>query len=229
MPASKQAAARKELDLLVRSGLGIEPIAPTLARLLRELVGAEGCFIGWFDELGAPAGFFHDSAPVTGQELFLINSQLFVGPDELNIFWLTRNGGPNVGNMINPGKAFFKSNTFNLLLKACQHHHGLDLRVLVDGVIQMVVGMFRHQSQPFFEEDAHRLNSLSPALQLAVIKINQVGNKKKITQHPGGLGGMKSCGDPGEAGYMLDSADALRINLVDGQAPALLRLAKHFD
>lgn len=229
MPASKQAAARKELDLLVQTGLGVEPIAPALARLLRELVGAEGCFIGWFDEQGAPAGFFHDSAPIAAEELFLNNSQLFVGPDELNIFWLTRNGGSNVGNMMNPGKAFFKSNTFNLLFKACHHHHGLDLRVLVLGVIRLAIGLFRHQPQPFSEEDAYRLELLSPALRLAVVKSTQLGSDSKITQHASGLGYMSSFGDPGEAGYMLVSADALRINMVDEQATALLRLAKHFD
>ena len=229
MPALKQAAARKELDLLVRAGLGIEPIAPALARLLRELIGAEGCFIGWFDELGTPAGFFHDSAPVSAQDLFLNNSQLFIGPDELNIFWLTRNGGLTVGNMMNPGKAFFKSNTFNLLFKACQHHHGLDLRVLVHGVIRVGVGLFRHQPQPFSEEDAHRLNSLSPALQLAVVKSTQSVGKGKPIQYTGGLESRSRLENPSAAGHIIVSADALRINMADEQAMVLLRLAKHFD
>ena len=224
-----QAAARKELDLLVRTGLGVEPIAPALARLLRELVGAEGCFIGWFDELGTPAGFFHDSAPASAEDLFLNNSQLFVGPDELNIFWLTSNGGRHVGNMMNPGKAFYRSNTFNLLFKACQHHHGLDLRILVHGVIQLAVGLFRHQPQPFTEEDAYRLDSLSPALQLAVVKLTQVIGEGKATQYRGGVNSMNDYGNPSEAGYMLISADTMRIDMVDEQAMVLLRLAKHFD
>ena len=229
MPALKQATARRELDLLVRVGLGIEPIAPALARLLRELIGAEGCFIGWFDELGTPAGFFHDSAPVSAQDLFLNNSQLFVGPDELNIFWLTRNGGLTVGNMMNPGKAFFKSNTFNLLFKACHHYHGLDLRVLVHGVIRVVVGLFRHQPQPFSEEDAYRLNLLLPALQLAVVKSTQSVGKVNPMQYTGGLGSLSRLADPSAAGHMMISADALCVNMADEQATVLLRLAKHFD
>lgn len=101
MPTVMQAAAHKELDLLVRTGLGIEPMAPPLADVLRRLVGAEGCFIGWFDKHGAPEGFFHDSAPVALQELFLNNYQeLFVGPHELTIFWLVTNQGRSVGNML---------------------------------------------------------------------------------------------------------------------------------
>ena len=54
MPTATYAGVRKELDLLVRPGLGIEPVVPELARIVRCLVGAEGCFIGWFDRHGAP-------------------------------------------------------------------------------------------------------------------------------------------------------------------------------
>ena len=214
-----QTAARKELDLLVRTGLGIEPLAPALARLLRNLIGAEGCFIGWFDALGVPAGFFHDSAPASAEDLFLNNPSLFVGPNELNIFWLTRNQGPNVGNMMNPGKAFFRSNTFNLLFKACHHHHGLDLRVEFNGVIRIAFGLFRTEAQPFSEEDALRLQSLIPALQMAVVKTSDAAQ-------PGSI--YRGTGDMAEAGHLLVSADGARINMISEHAARLLRIAKLF-
>ena len=171
MPTVMQAAAHKELDLLVRTGLGIEPMAPPLADVLRRLVGAEGCFIGWFDKHGAPEGFFHDSAPVALQELFLNNYQeLFVGPHELTIFWLVTNQGRSVGNMLTADKAFFRSNTYNLLFKPCHHRFGLDLKIDVNGVTRMVIELFRQQANPFSKDDAKRLYGLTPALQMAVAK-----------------------------------------------------------
>ena len=214
MPTLTHAAARKELDLLVRTGLGIAPIAPALASVIRRLVGAEGCFIGWFDEHGAPEGFFHDSAPVSAQELFLNNTHLFVGLNEFNIFWIASYKGLAVGNMLNPGKAFFNSNTFNLLFKACHHHFGLDLRVDVNGVTRMVAGLFRTKAQPFSDDDAHRLHSLTPALQTAVAKTPGTVNLNSAR---------------GETGHLLVSADGARVSMINEQAAGLLRLAKLFD
>ena len=219
MPIPLAAVARKELDLLVRTGLGIEPIAPALARILRSLIGAEGCFICWFDDYGAPSGFFHDSAPVDAQELFLNNSQLFIGPNELNVFWLTRNMGPLVGNMMNPGKAFFKSNTFNLLFKACHHHHGLDLRVEIDGVIRLAIGLFRAEAQRFSESDAHRLQSYLPTLQMAAIKGPSPPGLSRI-QH--------EATDSMGPGHLVVSPDGTQITMISEQAVKLLRLAKQF-
>ena len=223
MPTTVQAAAHKELDLLVRTGLGVEPMAPALACILRQLVGAEGCFIGWFDKHGAPEGFFHDSAPVASQELFLNNYQeLFVGPHELTIFWLVTNQGRPVGNMLTADKAFFKSNTYNLLFKPCHHHFGLDLKIDVNGVTRMVIELFREQANPFSEDDAKRLYGITPALEMAVVKT--------AGSSAGGLAGSSDhLRSSLEAGHLVVSADGARISLVNEQAVALLRMTRLFD
>ena len=225
MPDSNQAAAYRELALLVRAGVGVEATAPELARVVRILIGAEGCFIGWFDDCGKPAGFFHDSAPTSAEELFLNNSHLFVGPDELNIFWLSRNPGQLVGSMLNPGKAFFKSNTFNLLFKACHHHHGLDLRVEVNGVMRLAIGLFRSKAHPFGDDDAHRLYALTPALQQAVVKTP--GNWDSGFSPSGGP--LSAASSQTDSGYLVVSPDGQSILMLDDQAARLIRLCRMFD
>ena len=230
MPVSRQAVAHKEFDLLVRTGLGVEPIAPALARLLRELIGAEGCFIGWFDEMGTPAGFFHDSAPVSAREVFIRNPALFRGPDEFTMLSMARRRGLAVGGLLHPSRAFFKSNTFNLLMKPCQHHHGLDLRIEVNAAIRMAVGLFRNEAQPFFENDVYRLSALVPALKQALMKSIGTAN---LVGHDHAL--MSTNVTPSEitdlsdTGLMLLSSDCERISMIDEQATVLCRLAGVFD
>ena len=209
----------------MRTGLGIEPIAPALASVARQLLGAEGCFIGWFDERGVPAGFFHDSAPVATQELFLNNYQeLFVGPHELTLFWLVNNKGSAVGNMLNVDTAFFKSNTYNLLFKPCGHHFGLDLRVDLNGVTRLVIELFRTKDQPFLEADARRLHGLTPALQLAVVKTAGAEVKGE-----GEGRAARPAHGADDTGHLLVSADGDRINMINESAIRLLRLARLFD
>ena len=224
MPAATHAGVRKQLDLLVRPGLGIEPVVPELARIVRCLVGAEGCFIGWFDRHGAPEGFFHDSAPVVSQELFLNSYQeLFVGPHELTIFWLLAHKCRAVGNMLSVDKAFYKSNTYNLLFKPCHHHFGLDLKIDVNGVTRMVIELFRAQANPFSEGDAQRLHSLTPALQMAVAKI---AGSTSAGNQAGNASSRRAAVEPG---HLLVSPDGTRITMINEQAIGLLRLTNLFD
>ncbi|WP_157096359.1 MULTISPECIES: hypothetical protein [unclassified Methylosinus] len=136
MPAKKNTARRKlhALDLLCRAGTGIAPIAPAACRQIRELVGADAASIFWLDENGLPQGFFHEDSPESARDLFVNEfERLFIGPAELNVTALARTPGPRVGRIARPGKAYFSSNTFNLLVRASGHHHSLDLRIDLDG------------------------------------------------------------------------------------------------
>ena len=230
MPVLKHSAARKELDLLVRAGLGVEPIAPALARLLRELIGAEGCFIGWFDELGTPAGFFHDSALVEVQDLFMNNPKLFTGANEFTMFSAARkNSIAKIGSMFRPGKGFYKSNTFNLLVKPCGHHHALDMRVEVNGVTRVVFSLFRPEAHLFSEADAHRLQALYAVLQMVAVKPAATLHDSNTAQDQSRFARTSGHVDADELGHLLVSADCLRIKMINDQGAALLRLTKLFD
>ena len=226
----KQAAALKELDLLVRAGLEVKPIAPAVARLMREVIGAEGCFIGWFNERGIPGGFFHDSASVEVQDLFMNNPKLFAGADEFTMFSAARiNNALKVGSMFRPGKAFYKSNTFNLLVKPCGHYHALDMRVEVNGKTRLVFSLFRAEANLFSEVDAQRLRALYPALQMVAVKPSATPYAINVAQDQSRWAGISGLTEADELGHLLVCADGLRIKMINEQGAALLRLTKLFD
>ncbi len=158
-----------ELDLLCRIGVGLEAIAPDVSRLVRELVGADAVAIFWLDEIGMPAGFFHEDSPASIRELFLNEfDRLFVGEREINIFSLAQNTGARVGHLIAPDHSYYQSNTFNLLVRPSGHHHALDLRVDIRGQARAVVLLFRTQGTAFGEEQAILLDRVAPYLQRAL-------------------------------------------------------------
>ncbi len=158
-----------ELDLLCRIGAGLEAIAPDVSRLVRGLVGADAAAIFWLDESGMPAGFFHEDSPASTRELFLNEyDRLFVGEREINVLSLSQNTGARVGYLIAPDASYYKSNTFNLLVRASGHHHALDLRVDVQGVARAVVLLFRTGGSPFGDTEATLLNRVAPYLERAL-------------------------------------------------------------
>lgn len=161
---------RQALDLLCRAGVGLAPIAPDVCRLVREMVGAEACGLFWLDAQGQPEGFFHEFSLPAVQEFFLNEYQrLFTGPGEVNVSTLARDGGATVGHLLAPPSSYYRSNTFNLLVRASGHHHSLDLRVDVAGRARAVVLLFREAAQPFGLRDVALLQRVEPYLQRAVI------------------------------------------------------------
>lgn len=158
-----------QLDLLCKAGIGIEAIAHDTTVLIRQLVGAEAAAIFWLNETGLPDGFYHEDSPAQVQSLFLDEfERLFVGQDEINVFALARHRGRRVGNLILPPAGYFKSNTFNLLVRPSGHEHTLDLRVDVDGKTRAVVLLFRSRGGRFGDEQARRLESIAPYLERAI-------------------------------------------------------------
>lgn len=142
-----------ELDLLCRSGAGIAAIAPMACRLLREFVGADAGALFWMDENGLPEGFFHEDSPASARDLFVNEfERLFLGPEELNVATLARLKGPDAGHLLAPPASYYRSNTFNLLVRASGHRHALDLRIDHEGRPRVIVLLFRAGADPFDEE-----------------------------------------------------------------------------
>jgi DNA-binding CsgD family transcriptional regulator len=157
-----------QLDLLCKAGIGIEAIAHDATALIRQAVGADAAAIFWLNDQGLPDGFYHEDSPADVQALFLDEfERLFVGGDEINVFALARHRGRRVGNLILPPPGYFKSNTFNLLVRPSGHRHALDLRVELDGRTRAVVLLFRDKFG-FGDDDARRLDSVTPYLQRAI-------------------------------------------------------------
>ena len=159
----------QELDLLSRVGVGVAPIAPDLVGLLRKLVGADAAALFWLDDQGMPEGFFHEDSPAVVQDVFLNEfERLFVGEGETNVFALARRQGKPIGHLLSPGADYFRSNTYNLLVRASGHHHTLDLRVDVDGRARAVVLLFRAPGRPFGDDEAEMLRRAASYLQRAI-------------------------------------------------------------
>jgi hypothetical protein len=165
-PAPSSAAARQRLwhalGMLCGLGLGLAPIAPEVCAVLRALVGADAAALFWLDAQGLPEGFFHEDSPADAQDLFLNEfSRLFCGPGEINVHTLARADGPRIGRLLSPGAQFFRSNSYNLLVRASGHHHTLDLRVEVAGRTRAIAMLFRAPGTGFSPGDAALLERAS--------------------------------------------------------------------
>lgn len=200
-----------ELDLLCRIGVGLAPIAPDLTALLRQMVGADAAALFWLDEFGLPEGFHHEDSPDGVKDLFLNEfERLFVGEREINVFALAQRRDRRVGHLLEPEAGYFKSNTYNLLVRASGHHHSLDLRVDVDGRARAVVLLFREASHPFADSDAATLLRVAPYLQRAI----------EISLPPDAWHGLGA-----QNGHLLLDGSGQRITLMSDPAMALLRNA----
>jgi hypothetical protein len=155
----------QELDMLCGLGLGLAPVAPEVCALLRMLVGADAAALFWMDGQGLPEGFHHEDSPASAQDLFLNEfRRLFVGPHETNVLALARPDGPRVGRLMAPDARYFRSNSYNLLVRASGHHHTLDLRVEAQGRTRAIAALFRAPGKGFGDAEAALLERASASL-----------------------------------------------------------------
>lgn len=195
--------------MLCRLGIGIAPIAKDLASVLRRLAGADAAAVFWLDAAGMPEGFFHEDAPPHVQDLFLNEfERLFVGANETNVYALAQGRGPRVGRLIAPDSDYFRSNTYNLLIRGCGHHHTLDLRVDVKGRARAVVLLFRGPGTGFGEGAIACLERASRYLERAI-------------DHA--LAPAAWQGNAGRTGHLVVESDHGKVLMFDENATAILR------
>ncbi|MCD2175303.1 hypothetical protein [Rhizobium sp. C4] len=159
-----------ELDLVASTGVGMEPIASDLCRILRHLVNADAGAIFWMGDNGLPSGFFHEDSDASVRDLFAnAYEELFIGDWEVNVASLIARTDFDCGHLIAPPSQYWKSNTYNLLVRASGHHHTIDLRVDEGGRARAVVLLFRSARRSAFDEDDRdRLRLALPALRRAL-------------------------------------------------------------
>lgn len=198
-----------ELQLLSRTGLGIEPVAPGLCRVLREIVGVEAASVFWVDEDGMPVGYFHEHAPDSARELFVNEyDEFFTGENELNVSQLAQRKDRKIGHLAWADESYFRSNTYNLLIRASGHRHTLDMRVEAGGRARAVLMLFRTGGSAFSDEDAKRLERTSPYLERLI-----ASRGESLGWEPAGL-----------PGHMMFSADGSSVTFMDASAEGLLRM-----
>ena len=200
------------LGMLCGLGLGLAPIAPEVCVVLRTLVGADAAALFWLDAQGQPEGFFHEDSPADAQDLFLNEfDRLFAGPHEVNVHTLARTDGPRIGRLLAPGTQFFRSNSYNLLVRASGHHHTLDLRVEVAGRTRAIAMLFRAPGAGFTADEAAVLERASGWLARA------------FAAPPATM--PWEAGAPGPVGHVVLDAEGQRPLFADEAAAQLLRQA----
>lgn len=207
---SKQIRKWHALSLLCRSGAGLAAITPQVCRLLRELVGADAAALFWMNENGLPDGFFHEDSPASAREVFLnAFEELFIGPDELNVAMLARKRGRPGGHLLAPGADYFRSNTFNLLVRASGHQHSLDLRIDIDGRARAIVLLFRTPPHAFSEADLATLSRAADPITQA-LKRNAAGDDWTAVE---------------PVGHLVVAADGSRVLMATARAEELIRMS----
>lgn len=208
----QQTQWRRELDLLSRTGVGLPAVAPAIAALIRQIVGAQTCVIMWVDSKGMPIGVFHEHPNEATQALFMNEyERLFSGDKEINVSWAARQRGRACGRLLTPPAAYFRSNTYNLLVRGDHYRYMLDLRIDVDGVARAVVALCRPPGKAFDENDAVALNSLLPALQRACLKTANA---------------LEQNGCEGGTGHLMVSSDGQHIHMANETGIALVRKSR---
>ena len=180
----------QELELVCEIGVGVAAIAPHVCRLLRELAGADAAALFWMDERGLPEGFFHEDSTAEAQNLFVNEfERLFLGPAELNVATLVRLDGPGWGRLLAPPASYWRSNTFNLLVRASGHRHAIDLRIEHRGRARAVALLFRVEGHPFEEADLATLRRALPALSRAFGRVTSDDTWEPAGERTGGPSG----------------------------------------
>jgi DNA-binding CsgD family transcriptional regulator len=162
--------------MLCCSGLDLMTIAPDAFAITHELVPNAASALFLTSDDGVQQATYHEDCPEAVQALCMGDGALFSGPTELNIQRLvTNHGAPKLGQLWQPPREYFSSNTYQLLVRGCGHHHTIDARMEVNGHRIGVVSLFRETGLGFSEdnladlgriaqyfEHAARVNSTSP-------------------------------------------------------------------
>jgi pentapeptide MXKDX repeat protein len=109
MPYRKR--KRHELDLLCRAGVGIAPLClQSAARCANSWAPRPFRYFGWTNR-EMPAGLFHENAADSALDLFVNEyDRLFTGPSEIDVSQIAAMKGGPVGQLMNPGPDYFRSN-----------------------------------------------------------------------------------------------------------------------
>lgn len=157
-----------QLRLLCCSGLDLMAVAPDALKVAHDLVphAASALFLTSHD--GAQQATYHEDCPVAVQQLCAAGGSLFEGAAEWNVRRLvTRRGAPKVGQLWKPPREYFSSNTYQLLVRGCGHHHTIDARLEVHGQRIGVVSLFREPGLGFDAQDLEDLARIAVHLEHA--------------------------------------------------------------
>lgn len=170
MRESRSKRQWSKLDVVCGASVGLEVVAPDICRILRGIIGADAGALFWMGQGDLPVGFFHEDSSQATRDLFAnAYEELFTGPAEISIASLMRRKDRAAGHVIAPPESYWRSNTYNLLVRASGHQHCLDLHIDENGVARAVLLLYRNHGRPPFTEGHIALLQMAlPALRRAV-------------------------------------------------------------
>ncbi|RZI40806.1 hypothetical protein EGT07_21135 [Herbaspirillum sp. HC18] len=158
MSGKKNSRLWSRLRVLCCSGLDVMSIAPDAFAIVHELVPNAASALFLTSHEGVQEATFHEDCPASVHELCISDTTLFDGPGEIN----SRNmyaaaGAPKIGQLLAPPKEYFSSNTYQLLVRGCGHHHTLDARLEADGRRFGLLALFREHGLAFDATDVESM------------------------------------------------------------------------
>ncbi|NOT18525.1 MAG: hypothetical protein HOP20_10755 [Sulfuriferula sp.] len=149
----------ERLKLWTCAGLDMPVIAPEVLRLLTEIIPADAALL-YLDATDAntPPFFYHTDSPDAVRALFANEPQLFRGAHDYNVGHVMHaTGWAKAGNFLTIPRAYFASNTYQLLVRASGHHHTLDVRLEVGGKPVGALMLFRASGLAFDADDVENI------------------------------------------------------------------------
>ena len=148
--------------MLCCAGLDVMSIAPAAFAILHDLVPNAASALFLTSHEGEQQATFHEDCPDTVQALCNSETTLFSGPGEINSYTLLATpGAAKIGQLLAPPKSYFSSNTYQLLVRGCGHHHTLDARLEVDGRRFGMLALFREQGMGFDAQDVEGIRRVA--------------------------------------------------------------------
>jgi len=157
-----------QLRILCCCGLDLMSIAPDAFAIAHELLphAATALFLTGPD--GTLHAAVHEDCPDAVRALCLSESTLFDGPGEFNTRQLvSAPGQPKLGQLLAPPAAYYASNTYQLLIRGCGHHHTLDARLEADGRPFGVLALMREPGRGYAAGDLPCLARIAQHLEHA--------------------------------------------------------------
>lgn len=162
MSSKKNIRQWAQLRMLCCSGLDPMAIAPDAFAITHDLVPNAASALFLTSHNGEQQATYHEHCPEEVQALCMSEGPLFEGPAELNLQRLVSSRGtPKVGQLWRPPREYFSSNTYQLLVRGCGHHHTIEARLEANGQRIGMVSLFRETGLGFDEQNLADLSRIA--------------------------------------------------------------------
>jgi hypothetical protein len=158
-----------QLKALCTSGLDPISLAPDAFEHVHQLVPNAACALFLTAPNGIPQRFLHEDSPDHVKALFQNEFHLFLGPQEINVVQIvTAPQAQKAGRLLSPPRDYFRSNTYQMLVRGSGHHHALDVRLQHQQQGLGALMLFREEGAAFRQADLDKLKRVASLFEHAL-------------------------------------------------------------